>query len=135
MVPIVYSPAYNITAFGLQRLHPFDGDKYRRISEWLVRQGLRKAADFVGPSPATPADLLLVHSPDYLRSLRRRLTLARILEVPLLALLPVCFTDWRVLRPMRWATGGTILACRLALEKGLAINLGGGYHHAGPARG
>lgn len=36
---------------------------------------------------------------------------------------------------MRWATGGTVLACRLALEKGLAINLGGGYHHAGPERG
>ena len=31
---------------------------------------------------------------------------------------------------MRWATGGTILACRLALEHGISINLGGGYHHA-----
>ena len=26
--------------------------------------------------------------------------------------------------------GGTILACRLALEQGAAINLGGGFHHA-----
>ena len=33
------------------------------------------------------------------------------------------------------AAGGTVLACRLALDRGLAINLGGGYHHAGPARG
>jgi histone deacetylase 11 len=31
---------------------------------------------------------------------------------------------------MRLQTGGTILACRLALEHGLAINLGGGFHHA-----
>jgi histone deacetylase 11 len=31
---------------------------------------------------------------------------------------------------MRYATGGTILACRLALEHGVAINLSGGYHHA-----
>ena len=31
---------------------------------------------------------------------------------------------------MRYATGGTVLACRLALEHGVAINLGGGYHHA-----
>jgi histone deacetylase 11 len=38
--------------------------------------------------------------------------------------------DWRILRPMRYATGGTMLACRLALEHGMAINLGGGYHHA-----
>ena len=31
---------------------------------------------------------------------------------------------------MRLATGGTLLACRLALEHGVAINLGGGFHHA-----
>ncbi len=36
---------------------------------------------------------------------------------------------------MRWATGGTILACRLALEQGLAINLGGGFHHASAGHG
>jgi histone deacetylase 11 len=36
---------------------------------------------------------------------------------------------------MRWATGGTLRACRLALERGLAINLGGGYHHASGTRG
>jgi histone deacetylase 11 len=36
---------------------------------------------------------------------------------------------------MRWATGGTILACRLAVEQGLAINLGGGYHHASGTSG
>ena len=43
--------------------------------------------------------------------------------------------DWRILTPMRFATGGTILACRLALEQGLSINLGGGYHHAASAWG
>lgn len=31
---------------------------------------------------------------------------------------------------MRLATGETVLACRLALKYGVAINLGGGYHHA-----
>lgn len=31
---------------------------------------------------------------------------------------------------MRYATGGTLLACRQALQHGVAINLGGGYHHA-----
>jgi len=36
---------------------------------------------------------------------------------------------------MRWATGGTVLACRLALERGIAVNLGGGYHHASGNRG
>jgi histone deacetylase 11 len=135
MVPLVYSPKYNITAFGLERLHPFDGRKYRRIPDWLIRQGLRRPRDFTTPRPCTPADLLRIHTREYLRSLRDRRVLARILEVPLVGSLPAWLVNWRVLRPMRWATGGTVLACRLALEKGLAINLGGGYHHAGPGCG
>jgi histone deacetylase 11 len=135
MVPLIYSPSYDITAFGLERLHPFDSRKYRRIRDWLVRQGLRKRNDFIMPQPVTPDVLLRVHTAGYLASLRDRRVLARILELPPIYLLPGWLTDWRVLKPMRWATGGTLLACRLALEKGLAINLGGGYHHAGPDKG
>jgi histone deacetylase 11 len=135
VVPLVYSPGYNITACGIERLHPFDSVKYRRIHDWLIRQGLRKPGEFVDPAPPTRAELLLVHTPAYLRSLRRARVQARILEVAVVALLPACFTHWRVLRPMRRAAGGTVHACRLALEHGLAINLGGGYHHASGARG
>lgn len=130
MIPIVYSPKYNITGFGLERWHPFDSCKYRRIHAWLIRQGLRRVQDFLTPEPCTPAQLLRVHSPEYVRSLKSRRELARILELRPLAYVPAWLIDWRVLRPMRWATGGTILACRRALERGLAINLGGGYHHA-----
>lgn len=135
MVPIVYHYRYNITAFGLERLHPFDGRKYRRIHDALVARGLRRPGDFVRPRPMPRSDLLKVHTEDYLRSLRRPDVLARILEVPIVARLPAWAIDWRVLRPMRYATGGTLLACRLALEHGLAVNLGGGYHHAASASG
>jgi histone deacetylase 11 len=135
MVPLVYTPRYNITACGLERLHPFDSQKYRRIRNWLIRQGLRKPGDFIAPRPCTRADLLRVHAPDYLRSLRDRRVLARILEVPVVRYLPAWLIAWRVLRPMRWAAGGTVLACRLARERGLAINLGGGFHHAARDRG
>ncbi|MCI0456680.1 MAG: histone deacetylase [Gemmataceae bacterium] len=135
MVPLVYTPRYDITACGLERLHPFDSRKYRRIRDELIRQGLRKSGDFVTPGLCAHADLLRVHTPEYLRSLRDRLVLAGILEVPLVRYLPGWLIDWRVLRPMRRATAGTLLACRLALERGLAINLSGGYHHAGPSAG
>lgn len=135
MVPLIYSPKYDITAFGLERLHPFDSRKYRRIRDWLVHQGLLKRNDFVTPRPCMPADLSRIHAPKYLRSLRDRRVLASILEVPIVRYLPVWLVNWRVLRPMRWASGGTVLACRLALERGLAINIGGGYHHAGPNLG
>jgi hypothetical protein len=29
MVPLLYHPSHNIAAFGFERLHPFDGRKYR----------------------------------------------------------------------------------------------------------
>jgi histone deacetylase 11 len=130
LVPLVYHKRYNITAFGLERLHPFDSRKYRRIRDALVNGGLRRRSDFVRPRPASRAELLKIHSPDYLRSLRRPEVVGGILELPVVRRLPPWLTDWRVLGPMRYAAGGTILACRLALEHGLAINLGGGFHHA-----
>jgi histone deacetylase 11 len=135
MVPVVYSPGYNFTACGLERLHPFDGSKYRRIHDELRRQGLRHRRDFQVPSLPTKRQLLSVHTAVYLRSLRRSRELARILEFPVLAYLPGVFLQWRLLRPMRLAAGGTLLAARLALEQGLAINLGGGFHHASGRRG
>ncbi len=135
MIPIIYHPGYNITVFGLERLHPFDGLKYRRIHDALIADGLRRPGDFMRPEPVRATDLARVHTPEYLRSLRSSKVLADILNVSLLARLPAAFIDWRVLRPMRLATGGTTLACRLALEHGLAINLAGGYHHAADAWG
>jgi histone deacetylase 11 len=132
MVPLVYHPRYNITAFGMEKLHPFDGTKYQRIHDWLIRQSLRSSEQFQVPHPCSRADLLRVHTPEYLDSLRETATLVRILAVPVVGMLPASLIDWRVLEPMRWATGGTILACRLARAHGLALNLGGGYHHAGP---
>ncbi len=131
MIPIVYHPAYNITAFGLERLHPFDSRKYRRIHDALIARGLRGKRNFMRPRPVSRKDLLKIHSADYLDSLRHSPVLARVLEVPVVARLPAWLIDWRILRPMRYATGGTIAACRAALECGLAINIGGGYHHAG----
>ena len=116
MIPIVYHPAYNITAFGLERLHPFDSRKYRRIHDALIARGLRRSTDFIRPRPASRNDLLKVHSAEYLRSLRQAAVLARVLEVPVVAGLPAWLIDWRILRPMRYATGGTIVACRAALE-------------------
>jgi len=84
----------------------------------------------VRPRLVARSDLLRVHAEEYLRSLRLPDVLAGILEVPVVRRLPAWAMDWRILRSMRYATGGTILACRLALEHGIAVNLGGGYHHA-----
>ena len=39
IVPIVYSLGYNITAFGFEKMHPFDSTKYRRIWDFLNERG------------------------------------------------------------------------------------------------
>ncbi len=135
MIPLVYHHRYNITAFGLERLHPFDSTKYRRIHDALMARGLRKRGDFVRPHPMSRGDLLKVHAAPYLDSLRRSSHIASILEVPVAHRLPAWLLDWRILRSMHYATAGTVLAARLALEHGVAINLGGGFHHAAALAG
>src|SRR6185312_4891656 len=70
MIPVIYHPKSNITAFGLERLHPFDGRKYRRIHDALIACGMRKAGDFRLPPPIGREELARVHTPEYLRSLR-----------------------------------------------------------------
>src|SRR3954467_10742165 len=99
MVPLVYHPSYNITAFGLERLHPFDSRKYRRIHDALVARGTRRRSDFHRPRQGSRNDLLRVHSPEYLGSLRNPEVLAGILEVPVARRLPGWVLDWRILRP------------------------------------
>src|SRR5690348_5649274 len=106
MIPLIYDPRYNITAFGLERLHPFDSRKYRRIYESLIARGVRRPEDFVHPVPVHQHDILKVQTPEYLKSLRSPRVLAEILEVPIARVLPGWLLDWRVLRPMRYATGG-----------------------------
>lgn len=135
---IIYTPRYTIHALGLDRLHPFDVRKHSRAFRALGKQvGARELARrWVRPArEATREELLTVHTAGYLASLRDSSALARILEVGPVAMLPAGVLDRCVLRPMRWATAGTVLACRETLVHGGAINFSGGYHHASAERG
>src|SRR5262249_38675896 len=96
---------------------------------------IRRTRDFVKPGRLSRVELHSVHTAEYLRSLKSPANLAGILELPIVRRLPGWLVEWRILAPMRRATAGTILACRLAMSRGLAINLGGGFHHAGGKSG
>ena len=137
MPRIVYSRHYNIGFYGLERLHPFDSRKYGRA--WrLLRRHFGSALPPLHVRPrraATRDELTLVHSNAYLGQLRNPKYVAGALEVPPIRRLPSWAIDWHILRPMRWATRGTILAAQNALEHGFAVNLSGGYHHAKPNHG
>ena len=55
--------------------------------------------------------------------------ISKCVEVPIF-FLPAWLVRWRVLNPMLRATNGTIMAAKMAMERGIGINLSGGYHHA-----
>ncbi|WP_417388160.1 histone deacetylase [Gimesia sp.] len=137
MCRVVYSPKYNIGFYGLERLHPFDSRKYGRAWKQLrARFGKSLRQIHVSPERAVSREeLLLVHTEGYLKQLSNSMYVAQALELAPLQFLPFWIIDHHVLRPMRWATRGTIVAAQEALEHGLAINLSGGYHHAKPAQG
>lgn len=134
---IVYARQYNIGLLGLERLHLFDSHKYGRASSQLRRRFGRRAAALriTPPRAVRREELLRVHTSGYLDRLRDPAFVARVLELPPLRMLPGRLVDWAVLRRMRWATMGTIVAAREAVVHGLAVNLAGGYHHASPNHG
>jgi len=134
---VVYSSGYDIHFMGLEKLHPFDSCKYSRAWRVLAdRFGDRLTANSLNPlQPATIEMLKAVHGDSYLASLRRSGFVAKSLELASLSFLPIGILDSRVLKPMRLATMGTVMAAEAALEHGIAINLSGGYHHASSDRG
>jgi histone deacetylase 11 len=131
----VWSPAYRVSFYGIERLHPFDVAKYDTIAQGLVDGGLVPEDGFLVPDEPPQELLERVHDPAYLASLRNPAVLSAALEVPVPGFLPAASLDARVLAPMRTAAGGTLAAARAALESGFAVNLGGGFHHARPDLG
>jgi histone deacetylase 11 len=129
-IPIIYSPKYNITFFGIEKLHPFDSTKYAKVHDRLIALGTIPRNGFAEPTKPSDEILKIVHTERYLNSLKWALVLTRILEIPILSVFPQFVIQRKVLEPMLYQTGGTIIAGQLALIHGWAINLGGGFHHA-----
>jgi len=121
----VYSEEYWMVDLGK---HVFPVKKYRMIYEKLLAMGAKKE-NFLGPKPASDEDLLLVHTPKYVKKLKTgSLSHAEVqmLELP--------FSE--DLARFGWLyAGGTILTAEQALVDGLCIHIGGGFHHAFPDHG
>ena len=119
-VPFVYSDDYWMLDVGK---HVFPIKKYRAIYERLILLGAKKS-QFIAPRLASDEDILLVHSPRYVKKLK-----TGSLSAAEIAMIELPFS--RELVRFAWlSVGGTILTAQLALEKGLAVHIGGGFHHA-----
>ena len=118
---IVYSPEYEADIGP----HVFPTEKFRAVFERLVAEdGLEHHCE---PSLPPREDLLRVHTAEYLDDLEGARHTAR----TVMSELPI---SPEIVRWFTLSCGGTMLAARKALELGWAAHLGGGFHHAFPAR-
>src|SRR6185369_6583785 len=109
--------------------HVFPAEKYRRIHRRLIETGVADPADFLTPESASDRDILLVHTPAYVNKLKTGTLSAREqlqMEVPY---------SPELVRAFWLAAGGSILAAQHALKDRVAVNIGGGFHHAFPDHG
>jgi len=122
---LVYSDQYDLNLGD----HVFPSVKYRLTKEKLLRDGIVRPEDLVEPAPASDEDVALVHHREYIRKLKTG-TLSYLeilrLEIPY---------SPELVRAVWLCAGGSILAGRLALEGNIAVNVGGGFHHAFPDHG
>jgi acetoin utilization deacetylase AcuC-like enzyme len=122
---LIYSDDYYLPI----GVHVFPAEKYRRVRDRLLELGLAEAEDFVVPQPASDQDILLVHTSQYVEKLKTG-TLSPLEEMEL----EIPYSS-ELVRAFWLAAGGSILAAQYALSDGVAINIGGGFHHAFPDHG
>jgi len=101
------------------------------VLAFLTDEGLVRRRELMRPQSASMKNLRRVHSDKYLESLERREVVEQVVGAPLSDEQAQGLVEFQ-----RLAAGGTVLAAVTALRTGLvAVNLGGGFHHAAANRG
>jgi acetoin utilization deacetylase AcuC-like enzyme len=118
---VCYTPRYYAD---IGKGHVFPIRKFELVCRRLLEEGTLCAEDLFEPQPAALADVLLVHTDDYVTRLRAGALTER--ELRRLGL------PWSkaLVRRSFLAASGTINAARFALSEGVGSNLAGGTHHA-----
>jgi acetoin utilization deacetylase AcuC-like enzyme len=109
--------------------HRFPMKKYSMLRERVNEDGICAPGELRVPHPVTDEEVLRAHDPAYLKKVvSGALTDKEMRRIGF---------PWseRMVERSRRASGGTLDACRVALEEGLAANLAGGTHHAFSDRG
>ncbi len=109
--------------------HVFPTRKYRLIRDRLLAEHTLTEDNLNSPDPATDDQVRLVHTAEYVRKIKTNSLSHQeqlILEVPF---------SQELSSAMWLCAGGSIQTARNACEGGVAVHLGGGFHHAFPAHG
>ena len=118
--PLVWSPSYEVDI----GVHVFPTAKYRLVLEALVEAGSIRREDVLRPEPAPWEDVERIHGRTYVEKIRQGAFSPAeevILEVPFSSALR---------EASLLCCGGTLLTTERALSQGVAVHLGGGFHHA-----
>jgi acetoin utilization deacetylase AcuC-like enzyme len=119
---LIYDPGYARALPGV----PLDPQRAEKILAALDELGLLGQATLLAARAASARSQLRVHSREYLDRLADTEVLTRAFGVHLSEA-----EAESVIESQRRMSGGTVLACRLAVQAGgPAVNLGGGLHHA-----
>lgn len=122
---LVWCPAYDLHL----GQHVFPAEKYRMIHDRLLAEHVAEPGDFIEPEPASDDDVLLVHTPAWVRALENgTLSIEEMLRLEIPYSCETIEAFWLM-------TGGTIAAARNALRDRIGLNIGGGFHHAFPGHG
>lgn len=124
---LIYDPRYVVQLPSI----PMDPLRSEMVLAFLTDEGLVRRRELRRPQSASMKNLRRVHSDKYLESIERREVVEQIVGAPLSDEQAQGLVEFQ-----RLAAGGTVLAAVTALRTGLvAVNLGGGFHHAAASRG
>ena len=102
--------------------HKFPIKKFGELADYLIKNKIIKK--FHTPYPCSEETLKRVHSANYIKNVKNKTLDANIIKK-----IGFPLVDSVVQRSLV-ATGGTVLAAKLAITNGVACNTAGGSHHA-----
>ncbi len=109
--------------------HRFPMNKYSMLRERVEKAGFCGPGELRAPHAVTDEEVLRAHDPNYLKKV-----ITGTLSDKEMRRIGFPWSE-RMVERSRRASGGTLDACRSALEEGIAANLAGGTHHAFADRG
>ena len=102
--------------------HKFPIEKFGELANYLIKENIVK--QFYEPYPCSEETLKRAHSESYIRNVKNKT-----LDKNGIKKIGFPLVDSVIQRSLV-ATGGTVLASKLAIKYGLACNTAGGSHHA-----
>lgn len=129
ILPLVYSPNYNIYFYKLETLHPFDCHKYEKIAGFLMdffKKSQQLDLVLISPRrPVTNRELQLVHSKEFIRQItRNKFAVIKATEAAIMTCIPMCLIRKKLIKAFKTQVAGSILTAYLSLKYKICINLG-----------